>query len=60
MFFLFKDTRVWIPDADKVWKAARLLENYDPNQTTLKVLTEDDEIVIFFYQLKINFELVYF
>lgn len=45
-FIYFKDTRVWIPDPDKVWKAGRLLENYDPRLSNLKILIEDDNIVI--------------
>ncbi|CAF0777038.1 unnamed protein product [Brachionus calyciflorus] len=41
-----KDARVWIPDADRVWKAGRLLENYEPTTTNLKVLIEDDQVEI--------------
>jgi hypothetical protein len=37
---------VWIPDADKVWKAAHLLENYHPKANILKIQTDEDEIVI--------------
>jgi myosin-5 len=36
-----KDTRVWIPDSNKIWLAATLLENYDPKRGTLKCLTDD-------------------
>lgn len=49
LFFFLKDTRVWIPDADKVWKAAKLLEDYNQNSPTLKLITEDDEIVSFIH-----------
>ncbi len=46
---IWKDTRVWIPDADKVWKAARLLENYDTNSSSLKIVTEEDEQVKYWW-----------
>ena len=46
IFETLKDTRVWIPDPDKVWKAAKLLDNYNQNSPTLRLITEDDEIVI--------------
>lgn len=42
---MFKDTRVWIPDSEKVWKAAKLVADYNPNSSILKVQTEEDEIV---------------
>jgi myosin V len=37
------DTRVWIPDVDKVWKAARLLENYEEGSNHLRLFIENDE-----------------
>ena len=45
---------MWIPDPDKVWKAARLLQNLNPNSPTLRIITEDDQIVIlnFFHNNK--------
>ena len=41
-----KDTRVWIPDPDKVWLAAKLLESYDDKKPTLKVTIEDTEAIL--------------
>ncbi len=46
-----KDTRVWIPDPDKVWKAARLLQNLNTNSPTLRIITEDDQIVNLDFEL---------
>lgn len=41
-----KDARVWIPDPERVWKAAKLLDDYKPNVPFLRVLTEEDELEI--------------
>jgi myosin-5 len=38
-----KDTRVWIPDPDKVWKAARLLQDLDAKSSTIKLIVEEDQ-----------------
>ncbi|KAH9495971.1 Unconventional myosin-Va [Bulinus truncatus] len=40
--FYVKGARVWIPDPDKVWRAAELLEDYK-GQTTLKIQYEEAE-----------------
>ena len=45
-FCFLKDARVWIPDPERVWKAAKLLDDYKPNVPHLRVLTEEDELVI--------------
>ena len=36
---------MWIPDPDKVWVAAKLLDNYSHHCVTLKVVTEETENV---------------
>ncbi|GFO26382.1 unconventional myosin-va-like [Plakobranchus ocellatus] len=41
--FYVKGARVWIPDADRVWRAAELLEDYT-GQTTLKIQYEEAEV----------------
>lgn len=45
-YCFLKDARVWIPDPERVWKAAKLLDDYKPNVPFLRVLTEEDELVI--------------
>ena len=45
-YCFLKDARVWIPDPERVWKAAKLLDDYKPNVPHLRVLTEEDELVI--------------
>jgi myosin-5 len=40
------NTRVWIPDLDKVWIAAKLLEGYDPKRATLRYLTDESQAVL--------------
>ncbi|KAK9892691.1 hypothetical protein WA026_021546 [Henosepilachna vigintioctopunctata] len=35
--------RVWIPHPEKVWEAAKLIEDYVPTNSYIKVLTESDE-----------------
>lgn len=48
LFFVvvaLKDTRVWIPDQDRVWKAVRLAENYEPSAKILRLIAEDEQIV---------------
>ncbi|GFR68421.1 myosin-Vb [Elysia marginata] len=41
--FYVKGARVWIPDPDRVWRAAELLEDYK-GQTTLKIQYEEAEL----------------
>ncbi|XP_072396790.1 unconventional myosin-Va isoform X1 [Diabrotica undecimpunctata] len=38
-----KGAKVWIPDAEKVWQAAELLDDYSPSKTSLNVLTNANE-----------------
>jgi hypothetical protein len=41
-----KDTRVWIPDADKVWKPAQVYENYKQNDKKIKLIFEDESVSV--------------
>ncbi|XP_078386375.1 unconventional myosin-Va [Cetorhinus maximus] len=38
-----KFARVWIPDAEDVWKSAELLKDYKPRDTVLHLKLEDDK-----------------
>lgn len=40
---MLQGAQVWIPHPEKVWEGAELLEDYQPSNTTLKVVTEEQE-----------------
>ncbi|XP_072326753.1 unconventional myosin-Va isoform X2 [Scyliorhinus torazame] len=42
-FVYVKFARVWIPDAEDVWKSAELLKDYKPGDTVLHLKLEDDK-----------------
>ena len=41
-YFIFQGTRVWLKDPEKVWKAARVTENYNGGGSKLQLELEDD------------------
>ena len=42
LYFFFQGTRVWLKDPEKVWKAARVTENYNGGGSKLQLELEDD------------------
>ena len=42
LLLFFQGTRVWLKDPEKVWKAARVTENYNGGGSKLQLELEDD------------------
>lgn len=51
---VFQGARVWLPDADFVWRGAELLEDFKAAPCKIKVQYEEGEVIIFNLSLSVN------
>lgn len=47
-------TRVWIPDAEEVWKSAEIVRDYKEGESVLHIKLENESVMLPLHSLRVT------